>query len=485
MTALDQALIRAFQQQSASPVTLPPQPAPKAPPRRAAARPAAPSTAKSPTAATSIPQAEPEASAALSLSDVFSGVLAALEKTPQQPAPAENPEVGPNRGTVTAADIPEKTTSRRRTVRTTTPVQTGGRANSSAQTVANSPSIEIGGPWMLGNEQWIVGSGQWATVGGQGGQEIANTTPAAPRIKAKGIDLSAGPIPTADQWPSAATYSYEPTPTNAWPTAEPPAREVAGEPQEPVFDERVTNAGPSPSRARSVAAMKPAWQVDRLTWPRVCRRLMAEAVDEWDRLCDAIVDAGEKGQKVLAIAGCRRGEGATTLLLCAASRLSERGIKTILVDADAQRPRIAKRLGIQPQDGWDDVTAEDGSGLEQALVESTSGGIAVLPLRDSQNTQKTLNWPRLSGCLERLRDHYELVLVDLGPLEDADWAAGAPNWATPGGIDAVLLACDRRLTDENQLSEAARKLTAAGVPVAGTIENFSRTDEPCTSPTGD
>ena len=152
---------------------------------------------------------------------------------------------------------------------------------------------------------------------------------------------------------------------------------------------------------------------------------MAKAGEEWDRLCDALLAASARGQKVLAIAGCRRGEGATTLLLCAASRLAERGIKTVLVDADPERPRLAKRLGVQPQVGWDETSAEDAGGLARAIVEAAASGLAVLPLREPlpQSGRKTLDWPHLAACLDNLRSHYEMVLVDLGPLEDAEWAA--------------------------------------------------------------
>ena len=187
------------------------------------------------------------------------------------------------------------------------------------------------------------------------------------------------------------------------------------------------------------------------------------------------VGRGARGQKVLAVAGCRQGEGATTLLLCAASRLAERGIKTVLVDADLRRPRLAKRLGVQPQVGWDETSADGAGGLARAIVESSAGGLAVLPLREplpQQGGRRTLDWPHLSDCLDNLRGHFEMVLVDLGPLEDAQWAAGQPPWATAGQIDALLLVCNRRLTSEERLSETQHRLSEAGVPLAGLIENF-------------
>ena len=70
--------------------------------------------------------------------------------------------------------------------------------------------------------------------------------------------------------------------------------------------------------SRSAPARQPfksGWQVDQFTWPRLCRRLIARAAGELDRLADALLAANSQGQKVLAVAGCRRGEGATTLLL--------------------------------------------------------------------------------------------------------------------------------------------------------------------------
>ena len=96
----------------------------------------------------------------------------------------------------------------------------------------------------------------------------------------------------------------------------------------------------------------------------------------------------------------------------------------MLVDADSDRPRLAKRLGVQPQLGWDETDEDDG-GLGRATVEAV-GGLAVLPLRESPpNGRKTLDWPRLADALDTLRDHYQMVLVDLGPMEDANRAAGS------------------------------------------------------------
>ena len=220
-------------------------------------------------------------------------------------------------------------------------------------------------------------------------------------------------------------------------------------------------------------ALRPAWQVDEFAWPRACRRLIARAAEELDRLTDALLAISARGQKVLALGGWYRGEGATTLLLCAARRLVERGIKPVLVDADVRRPRLAKRLGLQPQCGWAEVTPE-GTPLDQAIVESTANNIAVLPFREppAEPDPPAADYTRLSGCIELLRDHYDMVLVDLGPLENIVVRDGLSPGGSLRGVDAVVLVRDHRTTSEERLGEIQRQLAEAGIALAGIIENF-------------
>jgi Mrp family chromosome partitioning ATPase len=220
--------------------------------------------------------------------------------------------------------------------------------------------------------------------------------------------------------------------------------------------------------------LKPAWQVDHFTWPRLCRRLISQATEQLDRLTDALLAANVAGQKVLAIGGWRRGEGATTLLLCAAHRLAERGIRAVLVDADFGRPRLAKRLGVQPQLGWDETTAQGDDALDQVLVVAAANNVALLPIREPSfdSDRPAGKASRLHACLDILRNHYDMVLVDLGPLADVGLADGAASRVDAGMIDAAVLVHDGRITSEGQLAAVAGHFAAAGIAVAGIVENF-------------
>lgn len=219
---------------------------------------------------------------------------------------------------------------------------------------------------------------------------------------------------------------------------------------------------------------KPGWQVDSFTWPKVCRRLIARAAVELDRLADALMAVNGQGYKVLAISGCHRGEGATTMLLCAARRLAERGIKPILVDADLTRPRLAKRLCLQPQFGWDETSEAAGRSLDQAIVEATTNNVALLPAREpSTETGRPTGDPsRLADCLDTLRSHYDMILVDLGPLEDAGLGDPSRTQEIAQMIDAVVLVHNDHITSESRLTTMAEQLADAGITTAGIVENF-------------
>lgn len=235
-----------------------------------------------------------------------------------------------------------------------------------------------------------------------------------------------------------------------------------------------SSAAPMPAEHEFKAALA----VDHFTWPRLCRRLIARAAEELDRLADALLAANNQGQNVLAIAGCRRGEGATTLLLCAARRLAERGVKPLMVDADLGRPRLAKRLGVEPELGWDETTNENGRRIDEAIVEATANNVALLPAREpaEDGARPAYDRSRLTACLKTLQNHYDLVLVDLGPLEEAGLADGAWSGAVGRAIDAVVLVHNDHVTSDAERTAFEEQLAAQGIAVMGIVENFVAED---------
>jgi Mrp family chromosome partitioning ATPase len=221
---------------------------------------------------------------------------------------------------------------------------------------------------------------------------------------------------------------------------------------------------------------RPMLQVARFPRPNICRQLDETAGDEMERLAEALAVEAERNGKVFGMAGCSSGEGATTLLLTVAARLSRR-LKVAVVDAHLTCPDLARRLGLQPEDGWEDVL----SGrlpLAEVVIESVENQMALLPTcksipradlaaeAEGDSLSDTEN--QMLDSIDILADSYDLVLVDLGPLDDLTPLGGV----LASRLDAIVLVQNHRTTSDEQLSDTLRQLSAVQIPQVGVVQNF-------------
>ena len=431
MTALDQAFIKAFSQHTV----------PVAP---VASRPATPaveraSSSKEPRAEEKLP--------------TVNGVLAVLERPVKK-----------------AVRAPKELKEEHRAE----PPRPNVAAEPAGRPWAVSSEQVVVGPeqWTMGNEQWAVGDESWAADTSRSAVCVEPCCPTAEPEISKTND--AKPCVT----PAKSHFEIRESPVDSCFSEHEGEAADDAPPDASASDDPACTIPLYPNNGSAAQLFQPAWQVDHFTWPRVCRRLMARAAEELDRLADALSAANVQGQRVLGMAGYRRGEGATTLLLCAARRLAERGIKLALIDADLTRPRLAKRLGVQPQFGWDEVAANEEASLARAIVEAAANNLALLPLREpSEEAGRCDRDPsRLARCVEILRSRYDMVLVNMGPLEESGRIGGIADWTAAGTIDAVVLAHDQRITTEDELFKVEGQLAVAGIAAVGIVENFAAED---------
>ena len=218
---------------------------------------------------------------------------------------------------------------------------------------------------------------------------------------------------------------------------------------------------------------QPSFQVDSFAWPSGCTRLSMVAGEQIDQLADSLAGGLEQGHQVVAMSGCRRGDGCTTLLLCVARRLAERGLRIAMIDADFDNPLVARRLGLLPEVGWEEIfTAR--LPVEEVTIESVQDRLAVLPLCGSLPCRAcpAEDLPDPASALNVLREHYDLVLVDLGQLGDDTLNGDGASRAVMDWIDAMVLVHDVRGTSQDELNRTRRRVQAAGLVEAGIAENF-------------
>ena len=131
--------------------------------------------------------------------------------------------------------------------------------------------------------------------------------------------------------------------------------------------------------------------------------------------------------------------------------------RVLLVDADLRRPQVHARLGLKTERGFSDLLAPDGG--EFGACVSKFGALDVLPggtLRP--NPAGLLASARARGILARLRDEYQLVVLDCPPIVPI-----ADSHILAGLCDGVVLVVRARQTRPELLLRAVESLGASNV----------------------
>ena len=309
--------------------------------------------------------------------------------------------------------------------------------------------------------------------------------PAAAEVQTPSPSVSASEAPTdlSDRQSEGNNQLLWPSETIALSTTD--TGTVSEQPQEPrvtanvvsdealniVVQEAATPAEVSAEAVESHAPIKPAWEVDQLRWPEICDRLLDQESEYFRHAGHKLFEASRQGLKVLAVTSSRRGEGCTTLSCCLARAVEATGARVLVIDADVQNPRLSATLGIDLPAGWLDVAAESTPWAE-AAVASVDSELTVIPGKSpGSSPPPTAGIDRAASVLAGIAEHYDLVVLDIGPLANEArylWAQG-----TQSVVDAAIVVRDCRQTSQESTLAVAAKLKALGVQAVGIAENYT------------
>lgn len=178
--------------------------------------------------------------------------------------------------------------------------------------------------------------------------------------------------------------------------------------------------------------------------------------------------AGDPPPRVLLVASARQGEGRTTVAANLAAAFAQQGMNTALLDADLRAGSLHTLFGLPRRPGWVAsaiIGGPDGDGSQKVEVGGAGGSVTVFPAGEAgTHPLEILASPRLKGFLTRLRDGYDVLVVDVPSLEAGHDAAVLAPLA-----DAVLLVALQDRTRKDALAEAANRIRRADGPVAGVV----------------
>lgn len=229
-----------------------------------------------------------------------------------------------------------------------------------------------------------------------------------------------------------------------------------------------TAAGPVDSAPR--VSFAPAWEVDALRWPQLCRELDEKLGSRLGQAGNELFAATQDGLKVLAVTSHNRLEGRTTAALALARSAAMAGARVALVDADAFNPQLSRRLGMEAPCDWSEVVRR-GDPLSEAAVASLEDGVMLFPTKwTADHESAALDQPLLQ-VLAELKQHFDLVIIDLPPAGDTgEPSAREAQTACP--VDMAVVVRNVRETSVDQCLTTVAFLRRVGVRAVGVIENF-------------
>ena len=165
------------------------------------------------------------------------------------------------------------------------------------------------------------------------------------------------------------------------------------------------------------------------------------------------------------------GEGKTMISANLGIALAETGRRVLLVDGDFRRPRLHQIFRMPNERSLMDLLMEDtpvtAYPVDALGIATPFEGLFLLPNRLGRgNITQALYLPRLGEVFSRLREHYDMILIDSPPvlhLADARIVAKL--------VDGVILVIRAGKTDREVAVEAYQRICEDGLSLIGTVLN--------------
>ncbi|QDV67871.1 CobQ/CobB/MinD/ParA nucleotide binding domain protein [Rosistilla carotiformis] len=232
-----------------------------------------------------------------------------------------------------------------------------------------------------------------------------------------------------------------------------------------------TIAKPSPALTRdALPAFAPVWEVDEFLLPEVAKNLVAEHLHAMGTQLER---ASREGLQTMAVSSQNRQTGRSTVAIAIAQVAANNGLRVALVDADAESPSLLEKLQLEMTNDWVDAISQDVS-IEEVAVTSLANNFCFLPLLEKTPEQLKQIDHCAASLLERLKLHFDFIVVDFGPLQHASFGLSIP--LSDELFDAVVLIEDMRRIDPETLESYARRIRAVGIDNIGLIENYVDAD---------
>ena len=185
----------------------------------------------------------------------------------------------------------------------------------------------------------------------------------------------------------------------------------------------------------------------------------------------SILYAGENGNRprVIVVTSANPQEGKTTVASNLALALAEIGRRVLVVDADLRRPRLHEIFKVPNVFGLSDLleAKEPLAASEPLAIATAYRDLSVLPAGPApSNISNLLHSPQMLESLKRMRQDFDMVIIDTPPMLQM------PDARVLGRLaDGVILVVRSNRTTKDNFVGAGQRLAEDRTRVLGTVLN--------------
>jgi hypothetical protein len=261
-----------------------------------------------------------------------------------------------------------------------------------------------------------------------------------PEVMTAKIEMSA----ESETWIFPQQEPVIPLPVSSDPTVSPPSSADL-EPQ------------PYPQQEHRVWQL--IWQSH---WPEYLQSLESAASDQIGFLADHLEMLQRCNCRTISFNGFYPGDGCTTLALCAARELAERGYRVLLADAHRQNPVLPKLLCLKTDPHLYEIIT---------LIQNS---LEFLPWTETAIEIASPNVPYMQSfaeIIQSFRNDYDFILLDNGSLIESPLAERVLFWQETYS-DGVLLVLNKKNPAPVNVQNIAHRLRQYHINLLGVVENY-------------
>jgi uncharacterized protein involved in exopolysaccharide biosynthesis/Mrp family chromosome partitioning ATPase len=166
--------------------------------------------------------------------------------------------------------------------------------------------------------------------------------------------------------------------------------------------------------------------------------------------------------KIVALMSALPYEGKTTTTLALGRQCAESGARVLIIDADLRRRALTAHLNGPIHHGLVELV-EGRAPLESCLYPDQLSDAMILPIGRGGSANKDVFFSHdLAPVFEKLRDLFDIILVDTAPLLPL-----AEPRIIASHADTIVMLTHWHKTSQSAMQDAARLIRTLDVPIAG------------------